>query len=72
MARYLLKHYVRDNPNSSVGKLESEWAILAQADSAAIQLAEVQLSAIGFQLPADFAILWDATGKVVWERVADA
>jgi hypothetical protein len=69
--RYILKHYVRDNPQSSVGKLHAEWAILAHNDGSAISLAEIQLAAVGFQMPDDFAILWNGA-KIVWDRIVEA
>ena len=36
MARYILKLYIRDDPNSSVGKLFTAWAIESRDTATAI------------------------------------
>lgn len=71
MQRFILKKFSRIS-GSTVGKLVCEWSILAGTDGAAIREAGVLLSVSEFDVLHDFAILWNAAGKIAWERVADA
>jgi len=69
MATFFLKMFTRRNPNSSVGEVVGEWSIEAESNAAATRVAQSKLDAAGFRPPDDFAILRDAAGKKIWDRV---
>ena len=65
MPFYTLKRYNREVPDESAGKLFAEWAVKAHDVEAAVAISHKLLAA--FRPPEDFAILWDESGKPVWE-----
>ena len=69
MVRYTLKQYNRPNyPQSTVGRMTNEWSFEAVDLNSAVKVALTDLLK-DFQPPADFAVLRDDAGQIVWEDV---
>jgi hypothetical protein len=71
MAKFILTQFRRFNRNLTVGTRIYDWAIDADTLTDAIRIARSELLT-DYQPPADFAVLRDDSGKMVWDEVWDA
>ncbi|MBL6940428.1 MAG: hypothetical protein ISR49_21565 [Alphaproteobacteria bacterium] len=69
MLCFFLKKYRRSDPDKWIFALVSEWVLMADSPSHAVDLAEQQLAIVGFEMPdKDYAVLFDSHGDMMWDR----
>jgi hypothetical protein len=69
MPRYTLKQYSRPNyPRNTVGRMAHEWSFEAADLNSEIGVALTDILT-DFHPPADFAVMRDDAGQIVWEDV---